>query len=91
MVGHGVSQGVLPASHAVARSFLATLAAFHRLLVGQAELLHPRHVHLELALVAEEVLAVARGPIALIGATACRLRSMVLVGGGRPFLARLSN
>ena len=31
MVGHGISQRVFPASHAVARSLLAALTTFHRL------------------------------------------------------------
>ena len=48
-------------------------------------------MHFELALIGEEVLAVAGGTIALIGATGGRLRSVVLIWGGRPFLARLSN
>lgn len=60
-------------------------------LVRQTELFHTSHVHLKLALIAEEVLTVAGSAIALVGATGCRLGSMVLVWCGRPFLARLSN
>ena len=60
-------------------------------LVWQTKLFHTGHVHFELALIREEVLAVAGSAIALIGAAGCRLWSMVFIWGGRPFLARLSN
>jgi len=58
-------------------------------LIRQTKLLHTCHVHLELALITEEILPVAGSAIALVGATWGRLGSMVLVRCGRPFLACL--
>ena len=60
-------------------------------LIWQAELFHASHMHFELALIAEEVLAVACSAVALVCAAAGRLRPMVLIWRRCPFLARLSN
>lgn len=57
--------------------------------VWQVYMFHPRHVHLEVALIGEEVLAVADCAVRLIGARAGRLGPVVLVRRWRPFLARL--
>jgi hypothetical protein len=66
MMGHRVGQRILSSCH-IARSLLTL--ALDRLLVWQAKLLDTSHVHFELALVREEVLAVAGSTIALVGAT----------------------
>jgi hypothetical protein len=74
------------------RHIIIIIYLTHQLtLVWQTKLLHARHVHLELALVREEVLTVAGGPVTLIGATRSRLGPVVLIGCRCPFLARLSN
>ena len=57
--------------------------------VWQVYMFHPRHMHLEVALIGEEVLAVADCAVRLIGARAGRLGPVVLVRRWRPFLARL--
>ena len=59
-------------------------------LIGKIKLLHACHVHLELTLVAEQVLAVA-GRVRVGSATRGRLGSVVLIRRRCPFLARLSN
>lgn len=48
-------------------------------------------MHLEVALVAEQVLAVVRCPVGLVGARAGGLGPVVLVGCRCPFLACLYN
>ena len=46
-------------------------------------------MHLEVALISEQILTVARIAVGLVGARASRLGSVVLAWGRRPFLARL--
>ena len=58
-------------------------------LVRQIELLHASHMHLEVALVREQVLSVAHGAVRLVSARRGRLGTVVFIRSRRPFLARL--
>ena len=63
-------------------------------LVGQAKLLHACHVHLEGALVGEQIASIARvliEPVAVGCAAGGGCWSVVLIGCRCPFLACLSD
>jgi hypothetical protein len=84
---HGARQRVLSRPAHIATCFLALLP-LRRLFVGEVDVVHTRHVHLEVALVGEEVLAVTHRTVRLVRPRRRRLRPVVLVRRRRPFLAR---